>query len=230
MSESTQRALARGRRRDGTTARDALIGAAIDLFGRYGFDAVSTRMLSERAGTNVAAIKYHFGSKDALYRATMLHVIEQVQPRIAMAEAALANGRELAADDRALQSRLVGLLVAGLGDTFLRNPEMRRFMPLVLREFAVPSHHFDEFYEALPRRLHQLFTRVVAMVEHTPDDDPRTIIRAHALIGQVMVFNIARHILFRRLGWNDYGDEQIQAVVTEISALTRSALNLPEAP
>jgi hypothetical protein len=45
-----------------------------------------------------------------------------------------------------------------------------------------------------------------------------------------MVFNIARHILFRRLGWNDYGDEQIQAVVTEISALTRSALNLQEAP
>jgi TetR/AcrR family transcriptional regulator, regulator of cefoperazone and chloramphenicol sensitivity len=208
----------------------ALIEAAIDLFGRHGFDAVSTRMLSERAGTNLAAIKYHFGSKDQLYRATVMQVVEQLVPRVSLARAAFDQGRALARDDRLLQARLVSAIVDGLLETFLRNPEMRRFVPLVLREFCLPSPHFPDFYEALPRRLHELFADIVAMVDGVSADEERTIIRAHALIGQVMVFNIARHILFRRLGWSDYSDEAIASIASEMRPLMLRALNLPEVP
>jgi TetR/AcrR family transcriptional regulator, regulator of cefoperazone and chloramphenicol sensitivity len=213
---------------DRNVARGALIDAAIDLFGSHGFDAVSTRMLSDRAGTNLAAIKYHFGSKDALYLATVMHVVEQLQPRIALAHAVFDQGRVLAADDPSLQARLVAALVDGLLDTFLRNSTVRRFIPLVLREFCVPSQHFDSFYESLPRRLHELTAGVIALVERVPADDPRTIIRAHALIGQMMVFNLAREILFRRLGWNDYGDDEFSAVSAEVRRQVLRSLNLPE--
>ena len=46
--------------------RAALVAAGLDLFGRRGFEATSTREIAAAAGVNLAAIAYHFGSKDGL--------------------------------------------------------------------------------------------------------------------------------------------------------------------
>ncbi len=46
-----------------------MLHAALDLFGRHGFDATTTRMLTQAAGVNLGAIPYHFGSKEGLVAA-----------------------------------------------------------------------------------------------------------------------------------------------------------------
>ena len=51
--------------------RADLIAAGLHLFGHDGFAATSTRALAARAGTNVASIAYHFGSKAGLVRAAI---------------------------------------------------------------------------------------------------------------------------------------------------------------
>ena len=51
--------------------REALLEAAERLFSEKGYDAVGIRQIAEHAGANIAAIKYHFGSKSDLYRETV---------------------------------------------------------------------------------------------------------------------------------------------------------------
>jgi AcrR family transcriptional regulator len=51
--------------------RDRLLSAGRALFCSRGFDAVSVRELTSRAKANLGAITYHFGSKEALYHATI---------------------------------------------------------------------------------------------------------------------------------------------------------------
>lgn len=46
-----------------------ILDAAEELFMQHGFEGASMRMLTGRAGVNLAAINYHFGSKDALIEA-----------------------------------------------------------------------------------------------------------------------------------------------------------------
>ena len=46
-----------------------ILDAAEELFMQHGFEAASMRMLTAKAGVNLAAINYHFGSKDALIEA-----------------------------------------------------------------------------------------------------------------------------------------------------------------
>jgi TetR/AcrR family transcriptional regulator, regulator of cefoperazone and chloramphenicol sensitivity len=217
--------------RSPTSARAdaALIDAAIELFGRGGFEAVGTRALCERAGTNLAAIRYHFGGKDGLYRAAVQHVVDLLKPRLDLAVAAFAEGARLAGDDRARQAQLVITFVAAVLGIFLRNPDVKRIIPFVLREFFVPGPHFGIFYEALPRRLHELAAHIVCMVDGLDPDTDLAKIRAHALIGQIMVFNIGREILFRRTGWTDYTDEAVAAITREVQRMTLRALGL-EAP
>jgi AcrR family transcriptional regulator len=52
--------------------KDLLITSAGELFAEFGFKAVSTRMISDRAEVKLSAIHYHFGSKENLYIETCL--------------------------------------------------------------------------------------------------------------------------------------------------------------
>lgn len=53
--------------------RDVLLETAERLFAERGFDATSLRAIMAEAGTNVAAVNYHFGSKDGLLADLIRH-------------------------------------------------------------------------------------------------------------------------------------------------------------
>ena len=48
------------------STRQRLLHTAAQLFAVHGFDNVSLRDLTTAAATNLAAVNYHFGSKDGL--------------------------------------------------------------------------------------------------------------------------------------------------------------------
>lgn len=62
---------------EGSTER-RLLAAAERLFAEHGVGAVSLRAVMQQAGTNVAAVHYHFGSKQALLAAVVRSRIDQV--------------------------------------------------------------------------------------------------------------------------------------------------------
>src|SRR5438128_11520727 len=49
--------------------RTRILDAAEELFMQHGFEGTSMRLLTAKAGVNLAAVNYHFGSKDALVEA-----------------------------------------------------------------------------------------------------------------------------------------------------------------
>jgi AcrR family transcriptional regulator len=49
--------------------RTRILDAAEELFMQHGFEGTSMRLLTANAGVNLAAVNYHFGSKDALIEA-----------------------------------------------------------------------------------------------------------------------------------------------------------------
>ncbi len=74
-----------------TSAR--LLDAAEELIAQHGPDAVSTRQILTAAGAgNMAAIQYHFGTKDGLLAAVVARVLEPLD-RDRRAELAALEGR-----------------------------------------------------------------------------------------------------------------------------------------
>ncbi|HZU28743.1 MAG TPA: TetR/AcrR family transcriptional regulator [Bryobacteraceae bacterium] len=53
------------------TTRDRILDAAEELFAHQGFDATSLREITSAAGVNLAAVNYHFQSKEALLKAVV---------------------------------------------------------------------------------------------------------------------------------------------------------------
>ncbi|MDA3963508.1 MAG: TetR/AcrR family transcriptional regulator [Planctomycetota bacterium] len=73
---------------DTADTRRALLDAATVLFAEQGFDGTSLRNITERAGTNIASVNYHFGSKDGLITAVLTDLIGPVnQERLARLDA-----------------------------------------------------------------------------------------------------------------------------------------------
>lgn len=66
---------ARVRQKEAT--RSAILQAALEEFSERGFDGSSTRDIAAKAGVHHALIKYHFNSKDELWRAAVTFLFER---------------------------------------------------------------------------------------------------------------------------------------------------------
>ncbi|WP_245863870.1 TetR/AcrR family transcriptional regulator [Caulobacter mirabilis] len=66
---------ARVRQKEATRA--AILQAALEEFSERGFDGASTRDIAAKASVHHALIKYHFNSKDELWRAAVTFLFER---------------------------------------------------------------------------------------------------------------------------------------------------------
>ncbi|MFJ3308415.1 TetR/AcrR family transcriptional regulator [Streptomyces sp. NPDC086549] len=65
------------RREAGQRTRDGLQTAALELLAQRGQEGVTLREITDRAGANVAAVSYHFGSLKALCDTAIEHALER---------------------------------------------------------------------------------------------------------------------------------------------------------
>jgi AcrR family transcriptional regulator len=65
-------------RSDGQVTRDQILQTAGMVFAERGYAHATSKAICERAGTNVAAVNYHFGSRDGLYEAVLIEAHRQL--------------------------------------------------------------------------------------------------------------------------------------------------------
>jgi len=99
--------------------RDSLLNAAITLFAERGYDAIGTREIETTAGVKRGLITYHFGSKEALWKAAMETLFENHA-----GDLTLAHEESSALDAR---SRLANVIRAFVRYSAER-PEVNRIM------------------------------------------------------------------------------------------------------
>jgi AcrR family transcriptional regulator len=74
--------------------RTRILDAAEELFMLHGFEGTSMRLLTAKAGVNLAAVNYHFGSKHALVEAVFRRRLDPMNlERIAELDKLEAEGR-----------------------------------------------------------------------------------------------------------------------------------------
>ena len=65
-----------GNGKDSRDTKERILDAAELLFAELGFAASSLRQITHQAGVNLAAVNYHYGSKEALIEAVMARRLE----------------------------------------------------------------------------------------------------------------------------------------------------------
>ena len=65
------------RREAGQRTRDGLLAATVELLAQHGQEGVTLREITDRAGANVSAVSYHFGSLKTLCDSAIEHALER---------------------------------------------------------------------------------------------------------------------------------------------------------
>lgn len=71
-----------GRPSEDTDARGKLLNSAREFFVVMQYEKISTRMIAEKAGVNVAMIRYYFGNKEGLFEAVIRETMAPVRQQI----------------------------------------------------------------------------------------------------------------------------------------------------
>ncbi len=207
-------------------ARNRLLEAAIDVFGRDGFDAATTRSITRKAGVNIAAIPYYFDSKEGLYRAAVTHIVKTIRTQVAdMVHTATPF---LSAGNSGKQKALATLLtmVEKMIMFAVGSEEGRRFSRIIFREQMDPTASYEIIYKGY---MEPILNALAALITVTTENPSRRAakLRAMAIIGQVLVFRVARETIIRSLdmqGYNSAETEEIRGIILEHTRKTLTNL------
>lgn len=204
--------------------RERLVQAGLVLFGRHGFDGVTTRALAEAAGVNLAAIPYHFGGKEGVYAAVAEHVVSTCGTEMldVIAEV-LPQGEN---PSRPLEAtRRLRTLITGVIRVITRSPTRTLYGSFIVREQLQPGAAFEMLYEHMFRHVHGAVGTLIGIIQGTPADAPHTIMQAHACLGMALSFGANREVILRRLDLKDgYTPEVIEQICGTVADMTEQAV------
>lgn len=201
-----------------TKARLLAVGA--ELFAARGFHGTKIRDIATRAGVNVAAGNYHYGSKKELYLEVLRGLFADVRARIARLHAA-PSAAALAKMSRPALVELLRTRVRVMFEFIVGPPGLEG--QLMLREMADPS-------EALPNILAEFIEPMVAetgaiVAQLEPLLTPEQVRRAVASIaGQVHFYQSAKPTIPRIFGRRAYSRAWVRETVDHITEFSLAGI------
>jgi AcrR family transcriptional regulator len=129
--QSTPAPRARGPRSDGETTRLAILEVAGQVFAERGFADATSKEICARAEVNLAAVNYHFGSREGLYEAVLVEAHQhmlKIEVMRSVAESTLAPQEKL-------RKILTGIVQQ------VNGPLAHWGAKVVIRELLAPTKH-----------------------------------------------------------------------------------------
>lgn len=140
-----------------------ILDAAEQLFMEHGFEATSLRQLTAAAGVNLAAVNYHFGTKEVLFQAVLTRRLDPMnQERI---ERLARLEREAGGKPLSCEKILFAMLIPALKLARDERRGGKNFLRLVGRAYADPApfirHFLSQQYAGMIGRYKEAFGRAL---------------------------------------------------------------------
>ncbi len=140
-----------------------ILDAAEKLFVEHGFEATSLRSLTSAAGVNLAAVNYHFGSKEELFQAVLTRRLDPMnQERI---ELLGRIEREAGGRTLSCEKILFAMLIPALKLARDEKRGGKNFLRLLGRAYADPApfirHFLSDQYAGMIGRYKEAFLKAL---------------------------------------------------------------------
>lgn len=188
---------------EGTT-KLGLIQAAGELFANHGLDGTSIRAIADKAGVNIAAVNYHFGSKEHLYSETLMYVAQRGEHYPAVR--ALEDKRRLSTP--AGQAEVVREIVRAKFETIFAAEVPKWYWQLLMRSLLDPTPSLEAVVRKIFQPEHEAIKELMVRVRPGISEEEAHL-WAVLLFGAVAIFEFARSPILMLLGQEDYTPEFI---------------------
>ena len=199
-----------------------LLDAAGEIFSDKGFKAATVREICRLAKANVAAVHYHFGDKEGLYKALLIEAFEAGLRRY---PPHMNLGPEAGCEER---------LYAFIHSFLLRMLGSERFAwcgKLMARELHEPTQAMDHIVERYILPLAERLRSIVAEIlgNGAKPDDKRTRYCAMSIVGQCQYIFRSRAIIDKLFPGLRFDEAGIAELARHVTVFSHNALkNMPE--
>jgi AcrR family transcriptional regulator len=188
-----------------------LLAAASEEFAQRGYANARVRQIVDQAKVNLAAVNYHFGGKEGLYRATLAHLAERQGQHPALTQ---RRGRT----PRARFERHVFALL----ERYL-HPHGAVLGRILAHEAMNPTSHLEDLLaESLGPELAYLQELLSAAAPTAPAGDVE--LAAIGVLGQCVLYQFAQPALCRTRPGLPHGKALCRAVSRHVAGMTLAGL------
>ncbi len=199
--------------------RAALLDAAEVLFSERGYGGVSTREIVDAAGANIAAIRYHFGSKEELYVEVLRRAMTRPESNELWAELPAA-GTEL---DQAQAAERLARFVRSFLRHVIDEAASDTAPSLLCREAIEPSSAFGEVIEGyIKPRTAQVEHIVSVLSPNSDSDEVRTL--GQAVFGMVLHYKSFYEIQARLWLGHEPDSKRVDRIASMLAAFSLRGL------
>jgi TetR/AcrR family transcriptional regulator, regulator of cefoperazone and chloramphenicol sensitivity len=195
--------------------RERLIDAAGEMFAELGFHHTTVRQICNRAGTNIAAVNYHFRDKTGLYR----EVVRQSM-RAARLDAVTVAFEQNAPPEKILRA-VVKARLESLRGLDLRDWHFRIFV----HELAKPSPAMNVVVNEAIRPLYLRMCKLIGSLLGLPPDHQKTRLCVHSIIGQILFYAFARPVINRLAPDMKMSSAQVELLANHITEFSLAYLH-----
>ena len=193
--------------------KSRLLEAAGEEFAEKGFEGATVRCICDRAGTNLAAVNYHFGDKEQLYEQAVLHAHRCAPSSIAE----VPSGADPAEELRTYVAMFLSNVVA------LESPTWHQI--LMLREMVNPTRASEALVrEAIRPRFEHLSAIIRKLCPLA--DQTRVQALAFSVVGQCLHYKLTRSISERLVGAESFSKLDLDYLTDHITRFTLAALGV----
>ncbi len=200
---------------DAADTRTALLQAAAAEFAEAGYHDATIRAICRRAGTNVAAVHYHFGDKPQLYLEVLRHLVAEANRRLPFD---MGLGPEAAPETRlrAFVRSVLGRLLEPGPHAWLGR--------LVARELTEPTPCLEVMVrEHIQPLADQVRSIIVAFLG--PDRDEQTLgFCGLSIVSQCFFYFHCRAVVSRLLPHLPQGPAAVEPLTEHITRFSLAAL------
>jgi AcrR family transcriptional regulator len=192
-----------------------VLEAAGEVFADRGFREATVREICQRAGANIAAVNYHFGDKDGLYRAVWAHAAEVASnssPFLSIASST-APARER-----------LGAFIAMMIENMLNDGRPAWHGKLMAREMVEPTGALAEMAERYVKPRWSALSAIVR--ELLPQSASAKAVRmcAASVIGQCLHYKHARPMIAHLSPEQGFDAEARQELARHIHAFSLAGI------
>ena len=189
--------------------RERLLVVARDVFSEHGFQGATVREICRRAEVNLAAVNYHFSSKEALFAAAL-----DFEPLHALCDYARSDG----CAEMRLQHFIQDFL------TRLMDEESSSQCQLMMRELVNPTLALDNIVQEAIAPLHEFVGKLVCEAAGTTITTAELRRCVFSLFGQCLFYRHSLAVIQRLYPKLRYDTREITATAQHITEFTLAGL------
>jgi len=204
---------------------ERILDSAEVLFAERGFAETSLRQITGKAGVNLAAVNYHFGSKNALIQAVFARFIEPFTRNLRESlQAAIAKNEHVSLD------RLLRLLATALVEVPSRSDKsLPVFMRLLGLAYTQSQGHLRKYLEQRYNSELRLFMKLLRQATPQLSSEER-FWRMQFMLGALTFTMSSSEALASILQDKNGADAPAEGIVDQLVPFLSAGINAPGVP